>query len=120
MADVAERKPTAAAAAKSETPDKKKVATRALFVLRRAIDGTPFEEDNIDTAIETLVKHFDYTFDDDDDDQRAALDEGELDESLARARLGEFVDCVIHLGRGLPPRYQGIADALERELERGR
>jgi hypothetical protein len=121
MADVAERQTTAAAVPKPETPDRKKVATRALFVLRRAIDGTPFEEDDTTTAIETLLEHFDYQAGDDDgEDQRTAFDEGELDEALARARLGEIEDCIIHLGRGLPPEFAGIADALERELERGR
>lgn len=119
MADVAERMPPAGAA-KSETPDRKKVATRALFVLRRAVDGTPFEEDNTTTAIETLLEHFNYEGSDDDDESEIKLDEGELDEALARARLGEFIDCVIHLGRGLPPQYRGIADALEREMERDR
>lgn len=119
MADVAERMPSAAAAAKSETPDRKKVATRALFVLRRAVDGTPFEEDDTTTAIETLLEHFDYAPGDDEDESAVEVDEGELDEALARARLGELFDCAIHLGRALPGKYRGIADALERELERG-
>ncbi|MBN9450492.1 MAG: hypothetical protein J0I42_00960 [Bosea sp.] len=73
-------------------------------------------------ALNGLLEHFKMPSlpDLSDEDKNVASDESELEEALARARLGEFHDCVIHFGRSLPRRFIGIADALERHLERSR
>ncbi len=94
----------------------------ALKVLRRAIEDEPAEGDLPEAAIRTLVNYLGIAAFMERDEEAKALDcdEGEMEEALARARLGEFTDCVIHLGRGLPPKFTGIADALERHLERSR
>ncbi len=101
------------------------VARHALKVLRRMVEGDAFAGDDAEAEIETLLEHFGLSrqveveaVDRDQDFIEFHL--GEMDEALARARRGELVDCVIHLGRSLPHRFQGIADALEREMERGR
>ena len=106
----------------ADEPSRNTVALRSLKVLRRAIDGDPAEDDNAKAALETLLEHFDYqgSGESDDDECDTALDEGEMDEALARARLGELIECLIHLGRGLPRKFGGISDALEKAVERGR
>lgn len=94
----------------------------ALEILRRAVDDEQAEGDLPEAAIATLVNYLGIArYMEMDTDERALLcDEGEMEEALARARLGEFTDCAIHLGRGLPQKFAGIADALERHLERSR
>lgn len=93
----------------------------ALNVLRRAVEDDPAEGDLPEAAIRTLVNYLGISHFMERDDEAKALDcnEGEMEEALARARLGEFTDCVIHLGRGLPRKFGGIADALEKALGGG-
>lgn len=123
MADAVDRiAPSKAPPKLEEHHSPNTVARGHINVLRRAINGDPAEKDDIAVALNGLLEHFKMPSlpDLSDEDNTVASDEPELEEALARARLGEFHDCVIHLGRSLPRRFIGIADALERHLERSR
>lgn len=123
MADVVDRIAPAKAPAKLEEHHSPNTVARGhINVLRRAINDTPEDEDDVHEALNGLLKHFDMPSLPDlgEEDNTVPCDEPELEEALARARLGEFTDCVIHLGRALPRKFMGIADALERHLERSR
>lgn len=96
---------------------------RAITTLKRSLEGKQVSQRETYTAIDNLLLHFRTARCSDEClvGQRAlALNRNAMHEALARARRGEIEDCIIHLGRGLPPEFAGIADALERQLERGR
>lgn len=106
-----------------ETRQRNALPLRAIATLRQSLEGRPVSIRETYTAIDNLLTHFRTARCSDECliGQRAlALDRNEMHEALARARRGEIEDCIIHLGRGLPPEFAGIADALEREMERGR
>lgn len=127
MADVTNHKATADAPPKAaKLTSRNAVALHALKVLRRMVEGDVFAGDDAEAEIEALCEHFGLPRQvevESDDDRETGIDEfivGEMEEALARARRGQILDCIIHLGRALPEQYSGIADALERKLERGR
>lgn len=112
-----------AARSRRQIRDRNALPLRAIATLRQSLEGRPVSIREAYTAIDNLLTHFRTARCSDEClvGQRAlSLDRNEMHEALARARRGEIEDCIIHLGRGLPPEFAGIADALEREMERGR
>lgn len=127
MADVVDRiAPAAARANPAEATSRNAVALNALKVLRRVIEGDAYAGDDVEAEIDTLREHFNLPAppsgdaDDEDDLNFDEFDVAEMQEALARARCGQIEDCIIHLGRALPQEFSGIADALERSVERRR
>lgn len=119
MTDAMEATRPAVVTAGSEQPattDPKSEARRALLVLHRAVEECPFEDEDEKGALKILCAHLGYEMAPDEEDSDPTVEAGEMDEALARARTGNLIDCCIHLGRGLPSEYRGIADALERAL----
>ena len=119
MADVVDRiAPSKAPAKPVEHHSPNTIARGHINVLRRAINGDPAEEDDITEALNGLLKRFEKPSlpDPSEDDNVVQCDKAELEEALARARCGQIRDCVIHLGRALPNKFSGIADAMERDL----
>ena len=92
---------------------------RSLRVLERSMIGHAISQRESLAALDNLLLHFKTARCSEEcliGQRSEILDRQELDESLARARRGEIEDCVIHLGRAMPQRFSGIADALERAL----
>lgn len=112
-----------AARVRRELRQRNALQLRAIATLQRSIEGKAVSTRETFTAIDNLLTHFRTARCSDEClvGQRAlALDRNAMHESLARARRGEIEDCIIHLGRGLPPEFAGIADALETAMERDR
>jgi hypothetical protein len=106
-----------------ETRQRNALQLRAIATLRAGLEGRPVSIRETYTAIDNLLLHFRTARCSDEcliGQRGIALNRNEMSEALSRARRGEIGDCIIHLGRGLPPEFSGIADALEREMERGR
>jgi hypothetical protein len=94
---------------------------RSLRILERSLDGEAVSYRESLTALDNLLSHFRTARCSEEcliGQKGEILDRQELDEALSRARRGQIEDCLIHLGRAMPQRFSGIADALEKALRR--